>query len=487
VKKHVVGLDIGTSDCKTLVVDSSGEILGKGSSTLEPFFSRSPAWAEQHPQDWWKKICLVTKEAMKRSGVQKNRIAALSIATQRRTFVAVDEEGNPLRPAILWLDRRAPIKMSLRLRWLREYEPGIYEKTHKFLGVQAWLIHRLTGSWKDSMAAQFASDLQDMETWDWDQTILDAGSIDRELLPDLVMPGEEVGNLTEKAARMTGLPAGLPVIAGSGDKQSGTIGAGCFGKDKLLISYGTALSLGSTSREIPEYPLVTELSGIPFAYDAQLGLSGGFWTVKWFTDQFVSTFNEMNDVKDMTPFKVLDSEAAKVPVGAQGLIVLPHWWGGRWGQVIPHSEDRGSVIGWTGTHTRAHFYRALLEGIIHEARTYKDLMERHLRTTFTDIRVAGGGSRSDLVMQMTADVLGQPVSRIQTTSAEALGAAMTAAKGAGFYETVEEAVVNMNQLREKFIPIPSNQEVYDILHRRVYQKMYWATKEINTAVDEIGI
>jgi sugar (pentulose or hexulose) kinase len=483
LKEYVLGIDIGSSDCKVIIVDKEGTVVGYGTGKLEPFFSLRPGYAEQHPRDWWQKSIQAIRNAMETLDDSPNHIVAMGITTQRRTFVPMDEKGKDLRAGILWLDRRTSYSMAHRLRWVRQYEPEVYKKTYKFLGVQAWLNYMLTGEWRDSKAAQFAAEYQNEDSWEWDEDLLNTADIAVDMLPELCLPGEVLGNVTKEAAKKTGLPEGLPVVAGCGDKQSGTMGAGCFGRDKLMISYGTALALGSTSRKRPDYPLMCEHSAIAYAYDAQLGMSGGFWMGNWFVNEFFSN----HAGEKSAALNVLSKEAAKIPPGCQGLLVLPHWWGGRWRQYEPHMEDRGAVIGWTGTHTRAHFFRAVLEGILQETRNYKNLMEQHLETTFTDIRVVGGASESDLVVQMTSDVLNCPVSRIQTSAAEALGAAMAAAKGAGFYKTVEEAVRNMAHITKTFTPNAAHHEIYDRMYRRVYVKLYWAMKELNASVHSMGL
>jgi len=466
-KEYLIALDSGTTACKVIIVDKNGNVVAEATQLHEPFFSRQPGWAEQNPRDWWIKFCKATRDALKKAEIPLGKLAALGITTQRGTLIPLDKDGNELRPAICWID----IRPWPRYKWIKENEPEILRKTYKIVGVQSWFVYKLTGEWKDSKASTFLG--LSRETWDWDKRLVDLGELPREMLPEFHLPGEVLGYVTVKAAKETGLPEGLPVVAGCGDKQSGTLGTGCLEPEQLMISYGTALSLGATTYEPPSPPLLARLSGIPCAYNAEIGLSGGFWMCEWFKEQFC-----LNDLKE------LDEKAAAIPAGSHGLVVQPYWWGGNWCSTLG-PVARGAVLGWTGIHTCVHFFRAILEGIVYEARHCKELTEKYLRTSFRDIRVAGGGAKSDLVMQITADILGQRVGRTQTTSVEALGAAMLAAKGSELYKTIEEAVTNMSRVVQTFEPIPMNVKLYDKIYRRVYLKIYPSVEKLYKEIMEI--
>ncbi|MHA1135666.1 MAG: FGGY-family carbohydrate kinase [Candidatus Thorarchaeota archaeon] len=481
-----MGVKVGTNKIDAIIVDKTGKVIGFGSSNLKSYYSLRPGYAEQDPRDWEIKVFDAIRSATKSLEESDNKLVALGITTQRRTFVPMDEHGKHLRSAILWFDTRTYDSMDYRIRWIRKNEPDVYNKTYKFMGVQGWLAYKLTNKWVDSKAAQFASEFQTEDSWEWNDSVLSEAGLSVEQFPKLHYPGKIMGTVIDKIAKKTGLPLDLPVVAGAGNIQSATIGSGCFGREKLMINYGTSLTLGSTSRIKPEYPLMSEFSSIPNAYDAQLGIAGGFWMSKWFIEQFVLP-GETDDLSIEKSLEIMNKEAAQISPGSEGLVVLPHWWGGRWQQHEPHIEDRGAIIGWTRNHTRAHLFRAIIEGLLMEMRQFRDLMEQHLETTFSDIRIVGGGSDSNLVAQMTADITGSQVSRIQTSAAFALGAAMVAAKGAGLYETVEDAVRNMAHITKTFTPNLSNTELYDRLYRRVYVKLYWAMKELNSSIYSLGI
>ena len=486
-KEYVLGMDSGTTYVKILAVDKKGKVVGEGSEAHEPFTIPKPEWAEQNSEDWWNKFCKVCKKAT--VDLPKDKIAALGITTQRGTMVCLDEKGNVLGRAVLWIDRRIyedPEDKGNRFVWTKRHEPEIYKKTYKFMGVQAWFVHRLTGEWKDSYAACSPGfGQQNFVTFEWDKKQFEKIGIPVEMMVDIYPPGEVLGHVTKKAAEETGLPEGLPVVGGAGDKQSGTLGAGCVEPGMLMVSYGTALTVGTTSytfpKKVPPYPMP---SGIAGAWNPECGISGGFWMVTWFRDQFSQKEVELAKGRGVSPEKVMDEEADKTPVGSLGLMVQPYWWGG-WGACPPDPFIRGAAIGWRGTHTRAHYYRAILEGCAYGARGIREILEDALEVKYKDSRVVAGGSNSDLVLQITADILGIPAHRTNTPAAEALGAAIDAAKGGGLYKSVKEAAENMVHITKTFTPIPKNVELYDRLYKEVYLKVYESNKEMYKKTMEI--
>ncbi|MHA1635889.1 MAG: FGGY-family carbohydrate kinase [Candidatus Thorarchaeota archaeon] len=471
--EYVIGVDIGTTAHKVIIVDSKGNLISEVSNLLDPVISKYQGWAEHDTNNWYETITETTREAIKQADIPSEKIGALGIANQGRGVIAINKQGKVLRPAILWLDTRTILHKGNRLQWFRDNEPEILIETYKIIGPQAWLAYQLTGNIVDSSSSAFADEFISNTTWKWDEKLVEEANFPMELLPDLVLPGEMLGRTTEKAAKEFGLPIGLPIIAGGRDKQLGSLGAGCTESDKLMVSLGTAVTIGTTSSECRSTPIFPQKSGIPFHYDNQMGFGGGFWTLRWFIEQFCE------GIDDNAAYTQLEKEAKKILPCSEGLVVLPHWWGGQWFRMQFPVWEKGAVIGWTARHTISHFYRAVIEGILHEIKTYRNKMEEIMKTEFTSIRFIGGGSKSDLVMQIAADVLGTNASRIHTSSAEALGAAIVAAKGCGMYSNVQEAVENMSRVVQTFKPNPSNQAIYDEFHNGIYVKLSATLDSIN--------
>jgi len=462
--EYVIGVDIGTTAHKVIIVDAKGTIVCEGSQLLKPVRSPFQGWAEQDTSDWYEKITSTTKEVIEQANIPPEQIGALGIANNGRGVILVDKDGKVLRPVILWLDTRTILDKTERMKWIRENEPEIYAETYKMIGPQAWLNYKLTGTWRDSSSSAFADELIDSETWDWDEKLVIESKIPSDMLPELILPGEVLGYITKNAAKNFGLPYELPIIAGGRDKQLGSLAAGCIEPDKMMLSLGTAVTIGTTSDRILDEPIFSQKSGIPFHYDSEMGFGGGFWTIRWFIEQF----RENLSVESSASYEELEKGAKDVIPCSEGLVVLPHWWGGQWFRLPFPNWEKGAILGWTARHTIHHFYRAIIEGLLHEVRTYKEQMEQIIKSKFTDIRVIGGGSKSDFVLQIAADILGSDVSRIHTSSAEALGAAIVAAKGCGMYNSIEEAIQNMSRVIQTFKPIKKNQKIYDEFHKKVY-------------------
>lgn len=454
-EKYIIGLDSGTSACKVIIVDCNGNIKGEGKKPHK-IYSPKLGLFEQSPRDWWTKFKEALREAILNAKISPKEIIALGITNQRSTIVPVDENGKELRPAICWMDSRP----SPKFKWIKENEPEIWKKTYKIVDVQAWFIYKLTGEWRGSKASPIVV----TTNWDWNEKLIKNGEIPEEKLPEYLYPGEIAGRLSKKAAAELSLPEGLPVICGCGDKQAGVIGAACLDPDKLALSYGTSLSLATTFDRIAPPPILTGLSGIPQKYTIEMGMGGGLWMVQWFQSKFCRFPLNLNDMSIRE--KELDEMACRLSAGAEGLLVLPYWLGPDWSQVDP--TGLGIVLGWTGTHTLIHFYRAIIEGVVYEAKCCKEILEECLKNIFTDVRITGGGANSNLITQITADVFGQNVKKIQTSSAEALGAAILAAKGVKIFNSVEEATKNMVKIIKKVKPIKRNMLRYEKIYREKY-------------------
>jgi len=509
--EYVMGVDTGTTMVKVYVFDKNGRVMGSGDAPHGESHPQ-PAWYEQDPEDWWSKFCKACKESLAKSKVPKDKIAAFGISHQRATMLPLDKDGNALYPAIVWMDTRRveeakesrknvdPEKFlhmttipfawygpeNSKELWFKYKRPDIYKKTYKFVGVQPWFVHRLTGEWKDTSASVGAGFLMvDQSKHRWSDYLIDAFGVDREKLCDLYPPTTVLGHVTKKAAEETGLPEGLPVVAGAGDKQCEVLGAGCIKSDMLGASLGTAATFGTTVYEYDKAwkpgVSVSRPSPVPGAWNPETGIGAGFWMVKWFRDEFCDKEKEFAKERGVWPEKVMDEDlAAKAPAGSLGLIVQPYWWG--------KSGDpgaRGSVLGWKLWHRKSHFYRATLEGVAYEARLGKEFIENALGVKFSDVRACAGGSKSNVACQIIADVLNAPVSTVQTSDTGTLGAAIDAAVGTGLYRSVQEAVENMVHVTSKFEPKPQNVKVYDRIFNEVYLKVYPQIKDLSPIIADI--
>jgi sugar (pentulose or hexulose) kinase len=301
--------------------------------------------------------------------------------------------------------------------------------------------------------------------------------IDPSMLPRLVKPSELLGHISAKASRETGIPVGLPIIAAAADKACEVLGAGCLSPEIGCLSYGTTATIETTNPKyveiipfFPPYP-----SAVPGAYNTEVMIYRGYWMVSWFKKEFGLREMLIAEKKKIAPEVLFDELIRDIPPGSMGLTLQPYWSPGA---KIPGPEAKGAIIGFGDVHTRAHIYRAIIEGLAYALREGKERTEKRNKVPITAIRVAGGGSQSKQAMQITADIFNLPAEKPHTNETSALGAAIDAAVGLKFYSDFPTAVQAMTRVRERYEPIPKNRDLYQQLYEKVYLKMYSRLKPL---------
>jgi sugar (pentulose or hexulose) kinase len=512
----ILSIDNGTQSVRALLFDTQGNLLGKGKKEIEPYFSAHPGWAEQEPAYYWQALveaCAQLWQSIEAQGISKDSIVAMSITTQRGTMVNVDQQGKALRPAITWLDQRNSeelgeisslvrglfklagatdlikrFRQRAQYLWIAKHQPSIWAKTHKFLNISGYLHFHLCGEFVDSLASQVAYLPFDYKKhrWaaknDWRYRLLPGFTQAR--LPSLFKPGEKLGEVTGLAAEQTGIPRGLPIIASASDKACEILGSGGQGDDVACMSYGTTATINTTSKRyvepikfMPAYP-----SAIPNYYCSEVMIFRGFWMVSWFKKEFGLREQGIADERGINPEDLFDELVNDVPPGSMGLMLQPYWSPG---VREPGPEAKGSIIGFGDVHTRAHMYRAILEGLAYGLREGKERLERRNKQKITLLRVAGGGSQSDAAMQLTADIFGLPVERPHTYETSGLGAVINAAVGVGVHKDFDTAITQMTRVGERFEPIAENKALYNRLYKDVYLKMYKQLKPLYKTIQDI--
>lgn len=501
----VLAIDNGTQSVRALLFDLQGSLLLKSRVPIEPYFATAPGLAEQRPEVFWEALCQATRtlmEMMRQSGdpaLAPARIAGAALTTQRSTVINLDKNAQPLRPAIVWLDQRrteglpplgglwgllfrlagmsrtvAYLQAEAEANWIAHNQPEIWQQTDKFVYLSGYLTHRLTGRLVDSVGCQVGympfdyKRLRWASRWDWKWQVL---SIDPGLLVELIPPASPLGEITPQAAEQTGLPAGLPLIAAASDKACEVIGAGCLQPEIGCLSYGTTATINTTHRRYIEViPLIPPFpAAVPGAYSLEAQIYRGFWMVSWFKQEFGHPELRLSEEQGEEPEALFERLVRQVPPGSDGLVLQPYWSPGL---KVPGPEAKGAVIGFSDSHTRAHLYRAILEGLAYALREGANRTARRSGVPVRELRIAGGGSQSDTAMQITADIFGLPTSRAHTYEASGLGAAIDAAVGLGLHPDFETAVRAMTHPGQAFIPDPAAHAVYDELFQRVYLSMY---------------
>ncbi len=508
----LLAIDNGTQSVRALFFDLGGNLLEKVQIPLQSYYSERPGWAEQNPIYYWENLCKASRLLIENSKFPKGAIAGVAVTTQRGTVINVDEAGNALRPAMVWLDQRRtegvkPVKgiwgLAFRLagmretaaylqaeaeaNWIQKHQPEVWAETHKFLFLSGYLAYKFTGQFVDSVASQVGyvpfdyKGLDWAKSWDWKWQ---AVPISKTLLPKLIPPGSVMGHVTAQAAQESGIPAGLPVVAAAADKACEVIGAGCLSPNIGCLSYGTTATINTTQTKyieaiplIPPYP-----AAVPGSYSLEIQVYRGFWMVSWFKDEFAHREQQIAEKRGIAPEDLFDELVNEVSPGSMGLVLQPYWSPGL---KVPGPEAKGAIIGFGDVHTRAHMYRAILEGLAYALREGKERSEKRSGIKITELRVSGGGSQSDSAMQITADIFGLPTARPRLYETSGLGAAIDLAVGLKLHPDFDTAIQEMTRLGDVFEPDPRNRDIYDGLYHKVYKQMYRKLKPLYNQIREI--
>ncbi len=456
----VIGIDSSTTATKAIAFDAHGRIVAEGRAPV-PLSNPKPGWFEQEVSDWTGALTKALKQLTKK--IDASRVAGLAISNQRESFAQFDAKGKALRPGTLWLDERAQREVKeitgeigldkvhhisgkpadvtpclYRCRWLSNHMPKLWSKTAMTAEVHGVLTHFLTGQWATSTASADPMGLLDMTSYDWSDALLSSARLTREQLPRLFRPGEVMGEVSAQAAKLTGLEAGTPVIAGGGDGQCAGTGANTFLAGRAYVNLGTAAVSGSFGKAYAvDRSFRTMMAVGEEGFSFETAIRTGTFLVNWMVERL---FN-VAPGKDPSIFKALEAEAKSSPIGAHGLVLVPYWSG----VMTPYwdSAARGVIAGLSGNHSRGDVYRALLEGVALEQAMMTNQVAA-ATAPITHFAAVGGGSRSDLWCQILADASARDVKRLETAEASALGAAMCAAKGAGWYASVPKASAAMS-------------------------------------------
>ncbi len=512
-QEYLLSIDNGTQSVRAMIFDRDGHLVAKSKVEIEPYFSTEPGWAEQHAEYFWQALCQACHKLWEQLEIPRESIKAMSVTTQRATVVAMGADGQPLRAAISWLDQRQIHSKpelgaveSLLMRavgakvavdtfhtqaeanWIAEHEPELWQQVDKLLLLSGYHNYKLTGDYKDSVASQVGfipfdfKQLQWAEAKDWKWRAIP--SIKREMLPELVEAGGLLGHISSAAAAETGIPQGLPLIACGSDKACEVLGTGCLDSNTGSLSYGTTATFNITSDKyleaIPFHPAYPGV--IPGSFNVEMMVPRGYWMVSWFKQQFGLEEQSAAEQQGVTVESLFDHLLAQVPAGSDGLTLQPYWGAGADNE---GPEAKGAIIGFGDVHTRAHLYRAIIEGLTYALRAGKERVEKRSGQPITRLLVSGGGSQSDQVMQITADIFGMPVQRPHTYETSALGAAMAAAVGSGVYPDFASAAAKMTRGGDRFEPIAANQKIYSQLYSQVYRKMYKGLKPSYEAIKKI--
>ena len=506
----ILAIDCGTQSLRGILFSQKGEMLAREQVEYEPYFCKHPGWAEQDPDIYWNSLVKACKK-LKQSNVQLfDSIKGVGVTTQRASMVNCDENGNAVRPAILWLDHRKSkavwgqkgllsfglnalgikkkiddVQVQGKCNWIMQNQPEIWEKTYKYLQISGFLNHRLTGVFADSVASQIGHIPFNYKTQTWakkQQLSKKLFPIESDKLPELVLPGEILGKITDKAGQLTGIKKGVPVIACGSDKGCETLGTGVVNSTIANLSFGTTATVQTLSKKyiepirfLPSYPAC-----IPFLFNPEVEIFRGFWMITWFKKEFAHKEAAQAKKIGVATEEILNKFLERTKPGAMGLVVQPFW-----GPGLDYPDAKGAMIGFGDVHKKEHVYRAVIEGLGFALFEGMERIQSKTGEKIKKVTVSGGASQSDEICKIIADIFNVPMQKNQTHETSALGAAIVVAKGLKWFSNFDEAVESMVHTKKVFEPDPYNVKIYRQLYLKVYSKMYQALKPLYSQIREI--
>ncbi len=506
---NVLVIDVGTQSMRGIIFDDKGNLLSKEQIKYKPYLSKENGYMEQSAEMYWEVLCEITNAINAKHPDLMSEIIAMSVDTFRDTAVLLDKDRNVVRNCILWSDMRTAdiskklpakqrflfglvgmsrtidaIRGRVLTNWIQDNEPEVWAKVDKVTLISGYLNYKLTGNLVDSYASTIAHLPFSNKGKKWlkkSDLLFPVFNLPLNKMIPLCDPGDVMGTVSEEVSKETGLPAGLKIIASGSDKSCETLGGGCLARNVASVSFGTSSTVQFSTKKyfepetfMPSYPSV-----VKEYYNPEVQIFRGYWMISWFKKHFAQHLEKRSEETGKSVEELMNEEMSAIPAGSDGLILQPFWQAG-----LTNPEAKGSIVGFNDWHTRAHVYKAIIEGIDYALREGLERMERRGRQKIDFVTVSGGGAQSDLICQIAADIFNKPVKRVQTHETCALGAAIITFTACGTYKTVDDAVDNMVRFVDTFTPNPENVKIYDDLYKNVYMKLYKKLQKLYLHMDK---
>lgn len=505
-KRFLLGIDSGTSGCKITIFDFEGQVVASATGLYHTDYPQA-GYAEQDAHEWWSVIGEEIPGLLHKSGISPEAIAAIGTAGISWVCLPVDQNGEPLRKAMIWLDRRSekqavwlkeqigeellvnlsgnpvdPAYITPKILWVRENEPDIYRRTKKFLQSNAYLVFKLTGEYSQDYSQGYGFHFFDMAKGVWNETVAEQMNISLDLMAPLFRCHDVVGTVTQKAAAETGLAVGTPVVAGGLDAACCTLGAGVVDPGQTQEQGGQAGGMSILLDQPLVHPkLILGYHVIPGLWLLQGGTVGGGGTLRWFNQELGYYEQQLGQSVGKSAFELMSDEAAQVKAGSDGLIFLPYMAGER--SPIWDSQARGVLFGLSYGKTRAHLIRALMEGVgfslQHNLKTAEEV-----NASVKELISVGGSSNSEVWTQIKADITGKPIHVPYSDHATTLGSAILGGVGIGIYSSFPEAVQQTVRIQRTHFPNWANYPVYQ-KYFALYRELYQQLRESYATLDQI--
>jgi len=509
---YLIGADVGTTGTKTLICDETGRVLA--TATVEhPHHTPRPLWSEQDPADWWRAACESIRQVVARAGVDGRQVKGIGLSGQMHGLVMLDGQHEVIRPAILWNDQRTAAECAeitdavgqerlielvcnpcltgftaSKILWVRKNEPANYERCRRILLPKDYVRFRLSGTFATEVSDASGMLLLDIRRRTWCEEVLSRLQIDRALLADCYESSEVSARVKADVAAELGIPAGTSIVGGAGDQAAGAIGNGIVKTGVVSATIGTSGVVFAFSDAVATDPLgrvhtfCHAVTGKWHVMGVMLSAGGSF---QWLRNKLCHEERRQAQQQGADPYDLMTAEAAQAPPGCEGLFFLPYLTGER----TPHANPnaRGAWVGLTVRHGRSEIVRSVMEGITYGMKDSLEII-KGMDIEVGEIRLSGGGAKSEFWRQMQADIYGQPVCTINAQEGPAYGVALLAGVGTGVWSSVQEAceacIRVVNQYRPKRKARSIYKQFYPVF-RRLYRSLRKDFDRITVKVDRI--
>ena len=494
----LLGIDVGTSGAKALLIDEAGAVVADV-TTEYPMFTPRPLWAEQNPADWWDSTVTSIRGVLESTGVSPGDVAGIGLTGQMHGLVALDGEGRVLRPCIMWNDQRTgpqcaaitervgaerllqltgnpvlPGFTAPKVLWVREHEPDVYARIAHILLPKDYVRYLLTGAFATEVSGASGTSLLNVGQRRWSEEMLEALDIPREWMPDCAESAVVTARISAAASTQTGLLEGTPIVGGGGDQAAQAVGTGITREGTISVTLGTSgvvFAASDSYRVEPQGRLHAFCHAIPGKWHLMGVVLSAGGSLRWFRDALGEPEKGEAVRAGRDPYDPLMDLAARAPAGCEGLVFLPYLTGERTPYPDPHA--RGVYCGITLRHDKGHMVRAVVEGVTYALRDSFELMH-DLGLDIQQVRGSGGGVRSALWRQILADVFGSEMVTVAVTEGAAYGAALLAGVGAGIYPDVETACDRVVRVVDRVVPGADAGAYAD--YYPIYRSLYPALK-----------
>jgi xylulokinase len=489
---YVLGIDIGTGGTRAVLVDRAGAIASSATCEHVPFASPQTGWAEQDPRDWWKATGSAIRAAL--ANVSDANINCVGLAGQMHGAVLLDENDEVLRPALIWCDQRTQEQCDwlnskigerrileltcnpaltnftlTKLLWVRDHEPEIWKRFRRVLLPKDYVRLRMTGVHAMDVAEASGTLMLDVAHRRWSEEMMSAAGLPMSCLPKLYESPEICARVSEAGAAHTGLKRGTPVVAGAGDQAGGAVGMGIVRAGAVSATIGTS-GVVFAATDAPAMDVKgrvhTFCHAVPGRWHVMGVTQAAGLSLHWIRDLLRNSAN--------LSYEQLTREAAAIPAGSDGVLWAPYLMGERTPHLDPNA--RGTLTGLAASHTRGHVVRAVLEGVAFSLKDTFSLFAE-MKVPVRNVRLGGGGARSDLWRQIQADVYGHDVEILAAEEGAAYGAALLAGVGAKFWKSVDEACDAVVKVQKRVEPDPIALKALQKQYEK-YQMLYPALKPL---------